>query len=835
MLAFAFAICSAQSGLIQPPMHRAWTYFSSENTQVLAVRNGTAYFTAQRQIGALDLQTGKPKWVAKADWPNPTCIGANEIFALMYKGEDKPRELVAYDLKTGAQRIVGRCPELEDMAVDSKRVYATIGEAVSAFDQKTGRQLWTKPLREKPRGKDDYDFTALKASENRVFAGLDKNGLKCFDGATGKLIWRHEVNGSFYKTMEVLPQGLLIGFDQLTLLDPATGKPKWTQSFTYPEVKSITADQVVVKNEGQFFGIDLNTSKQLWMVDNRKGDDYYSGGAEGLLPGGAGGFLIPDNERFLSLSAKGKVLSGGPISFSGWPFHAEAKLMATSDGERIFGYIPGSRPSLPTGEAERKALAKKLVADFEALDESEIKDVVALAPHSTGPLIDRYVAWAQEKATEYSKDGEENDPEGRGMLLYGILQETARALSQMCTAADTPALLAALEKLGKDSSYRGELEEIAGARADPNKAIPLFIEQLNESRENPRERGGPALDAVAKSSHPDAVKFMIDALKDPKAPSGWRHMAFVHLAGTGGEAGIAAVRAARAGRGPRPAWEEVLVRDFVPIPATEYRDSNVGSEMNDSEGRTWRLIKSDVLGNGGDFFMQQKLVDGWSKPTFLGFSDAKPFIRAKEETELQVRGIGIKKLLQSEWIKIFPNDAEIRKDSDGDGWTDLVEKRFGTKNDSKDSDGDGLADPVDPCPMTAPREIGDREKIVAAAVEAKFFASGWSVPATISVDGIKPFEMYGYDSILIWSTDRNDGELGRMYGTGMNSIGFSAPREFNDKTEGKDWIQFSDDGKKARTLISRYSGGLNGEGVAVDLIKVGEEWFVVGLRTIYVS
>jgi hypothetical protein len=39
----------------------------------------------------------------------------------------------------------------------------------------------------------------------------------------------------------------------------------------------------------------------------------------------------------------------------------------------------------------------------------------------------------------------------------------------------------------------------------------------------------------------------------------------------------------------------------------------------------------------------------------------------------------------------------------------------------------------------------------------------------------------------------------------------------------------------ARTVISRYSGGLNGDGIEVTLTKVGDEWFATDLQMRYVS
>ena len=45
----------------------------------------------------------------------------------------------------------------------------------------------------------------------------------------------------------------------------------------------------------------------------------------------------------------------------------------------------------------------------------------------------------------------------------------------------------------------------------------------------------------------------------------------------------------------------------------------------------------------------------------------------------------------------------------------------------------------------------------------------------------------------------------------------------------------SDDGLTARTVITRLSGGLNGDGFEVRLRKVGDEWFVVDLELVFLS
>ena len=257
-------------------------------------------------------------------------------------------------------------------------------------------------------------------------------------------------------------------------------------------------------------------------------------------------------------------------------------------------------------------------------------------------------------------------------------------------------------------------------------------------------------------------------------------------------------------------------------------------EAKDAKGRSWILFQSGVLGNESDYFMAEKVGSKIGEAIFLGFYDGRTW--GKEPPKMH-RNIAMAKLTSTEWIKIFPDDAEVRKDTDADGLTDLVENRLGTDPKIADTDKDGLPDDVDPCPNAAPRPMGDREKIVAAAVAAQFFEYDWRTPAVISVPKVAPFELTGYRHPLIWTVGRREGNLALMYGAGVNVISFEpVRRDFSQRIpKDADWLQISTDGKTAHTMISRYSGGLNGEGVEVVLRKVGDEWFVTDLITRYVS
>ncbi|MBI5501187.1 MAG: PQQ-binding-like beta-propeller repeat protein [Deltaproteobacteria bacterium] len=63
---------------------------------------------------------------------------------------------------------------------------------------------------------------------------------------------------------------------------------------------------------------------------------------------------------------------------------------------------------------------------------------------------------------------------------------------------------------------------------------------------------------------------------------------------------------------------------------------------------------------------------------------------------------------------------ELRRDSDGDGWTDRLERRLRTSPDDPDSDTDGLADPVDPAPRSPSFEAEGCTKSAAATAAFLF-------------------------------------------------------------------------------------------------------------------
>lgn len=824
--------------VLQPPMHRAWTEISDDSTKVLAVQNGILIYSSENKIRAIKISNGEKVWSKEFKGQTPTrgVINATTIFYDLYEYK-KPSRVFSIDRKTGISKEIGLPFKGEDsrgLACDDKRLYLLEGSVVRAVDIATRKPLWKTDLKKDAKGRIG-SLSCMTAGYGALLVGIEGLGMHSINPANGKVYWKENAQYGIYDPPLILPKGVVTRYKGLRLQNVITSKPIWTSSVTSFEPSSMSGDVLIGAKEGQYCGIDLKNGKVVWQ--GQKPAESWSGGDgfESLLLGSSGGVFAREvtmsrtNEKVHRLDRKGKELWSSPIFYDGVPIYEDSSIMICNDHERLLGYVAGAGPSVPTEEGDQRKLAASLVERYEFLDATEREMLSKVGKYASKALIEKYSNWAFE-----NREGGPADREGRGQRLYGLLQETPQILMEICGPEDTTSLLAAIEKVGEKNSYQGILTTILGKKGDPNRTISLFVDRLKASGGASSESGnlGRALEAVSESSHPTAVKFMIEALLDPKAPPEWRRAAYIHLPGTGGEAGIEAVLKVRQKPGPRPTWQQTLMANL--------NSKNILNELKDSKGRTWRLIGSGVLGNYSDLFIQQKQASGWDSPVFVNVvtQDSRMVRRKKDaDTPLSYKGININKLVESEWVKVFPDDPNLWKDSDKDGLTDLVEARLGTNPNKADTDGDGLNDSVDPCPNAAPRALDDREKIIAAAVEAYFFNySAMPPPALISVDKIKPFELLGYKAPLIWSGVEPGNGLNAIYGAGVNVIGFSPPFDnFDENVSKKNIIEFSADGKSAQTTISRYSGGLNGEGLNVKLKKIGDEWFVIDIQMRYVS
>ncbi len=792
-----------------PSMVRTWTIPTGYGSSILGSRNGVCYYATPRLIGAVRESDGKSVWEKPYRSISASHLGPD--FIVLSQGDEKNASLVTLDLKQGTQLASRSAPSAESLTVDAGTTYALSGGTLKLFTAKLAPMASINFAR-----KASQLPGQLAISGDLLAVALYGDRWIVFNKKTRKKLWETRDGFAGLQPM-ILSNGLLLlRGDKQGVFEAQTGRKVW--SLKPMDWAVLSKNVCLLQEESRYVARDWKTGRILWRLS---GAPDYSGGNDEASVSEDGKTFYAGGDRLTAMSITGQKLWTANLSR---PEVARKDRWIVSDGDRILGYAPGNLIQIPKDPSEREKLATRLVRDFELLDDRERDLLIPLAQEAVGPLLERYAKWVGEMESFEGKRG--SDRRGRSQALYGLLEtDAAQRLDKMLTKADTPLLLETIEQVQSEWWRERVLVPLLVAHGDLEQAAPFFLEQLKKEKEP--ARGSSSLAAISKSTHPEAVKFLIEALNDPKAPSAWRRTAFIHLAGTGGDAGVAAVRNAMPKPGPRPRWQSRV----DPLAKTG-RDKP--KEGKDAKGRSWILFQSGVLGNYSDYFMAEKVGSKIGEAIFLGFFDESTW---NEKPAKMHRNIPVAKLTSTEWIKIFPDDAEVRKDTDSDGQTDLVENRLGTDPKVADTDRDGLRDDVDPCPNAAPKSMSDREKIVAAAVAAQFFEIDWRVPAVISVAKVAPFELAGYPHPLIWTVGRREGHLASMYGAGVNVISFEpVRRDFSQRIpKDTDWLKISADGKTAHTLISRYSGGLNGEGVEVVLRKVGDEWFVTDLITRFVS
>lgn len=156
----------------------------------------------------------------------------------------------------------------------------------------------------------------------------------------------------------------------------------------------------------------------------------------------------------------------------------------------------------------------------------------------------------------------------------------------------------------------------------------------------------------------------------------------------------------------------------------------------------------------------------WEKPLYLGLQVYRPYvvkpisalpmltkdflqlevgIRELDETSVTFPPVGLRTLRTADGIFLQISWAELEKDSDGDGLTDLAEEKLLTDPNSRDTDGDGLNDGEDPLPLVGLSLKPPEEETQAMAailkgigcVESGAIVTGLPTPGEIGESGIR--------------------------------------------------------------------------------------------------
>ncbi len=311
-----------------------------------------------------------------------------------------------------------------------------------------------------------------------------------------------------------------------------------------------------------------------------------------------------------------------------------------------------------------------------------------------------------------------------------------------------------------------------------------------------------ALDALTrvllKTSNPDLEKKVF-----------WK------IASTGDDAALNAVRKLRdRGRTLPPLAER--------SPLELQNAKNVKSTTTDKSGRRWGLIEWDGLGAPDDLWIVKREGNKWADPVFTGVNTSWPRslpsgTRAKgaEEHDAMMASFVDK----GGWKKLI-DDPDTRVDTDGDGYTDLVERWLGLDPADPDTDGDGVPDGQDRNPLTGSPPQTDEEQAISAAL-SPFLIPGRGASHNTMIElpnGMKPFELYSSSGLVLPRNPVIKPE-GRLFGYWFS---VASP------------VAFSLDRGEATVSVTEL-GGYYSTGWQVRVRKFDGDWYAVDMKVVWGS
>lgn len=812
------------------------TWGTSESARGVAII-GSRMLVQNSSIFCIDLKGQKQVWkysVATHPYAQNLAVVGTKVFGAFSSADSKDRTstIAEIDLTKGST-IKSMLWESQDSSLtsDGFTLYCLDKDArVVALNAKTMKTIWrSEPLAKKRKSYAELEGLA-RIGEAIVF-NYDST-VFCLSSSTGRRKWTE--SESFFSgagTYVAAGDRVLLPKNGLLCKSVSSGKKLWSKpGNAYSETTIARGDRFILGDNGVVRCLRASNGEQVWKSKGTP-NEYERSGERGFSQNSGifrDMFIQESETEQLVLTLDGKEVSRTPLTKAiNIPIWQSGTSLATFDRNRIRWYTPGEPIGPPSATAARVAMANRLAAGYPNLDRHDYSVLKGLTPENFAPMLDRYVQLSREEVAQ----GE----------YYADARELGKDLYRLSTRQSADLVVEKLKATKKDEDCRVILLSILAKVGDPDKVVPFFLDALNQKTpgfELYESETFVAREYISQSTHPSAVKYFVDLLRNPNADETQREAAYVTLAGKSEEATEEVRKQKRSRTLLRPMIDRFELDDLGK--STRDRKTTLLLKTQTVNGTEWGLMSSSILGNYSDLFIARKNGGKWQRPVFLGVS-GEPVSRWVKPTppEPTVLGLTGKSLLTGKWIELIPSAEKFATDSDGDGYRDLEEARLGTDPKSADMDGDGDRDELDPFPNVARRPKTEDELALAAAYEARYHFFENSGPALLSVPSTQDaFEMTGWGGPVIVRAVKQERDwshpLDRCYEYGVGMIGLSS----SDNKTGS-WISntlvWDAKHEVATVNISTYYGGLNGTGYVVQVRKFGSDWLVISSRMAYVS
>jgi outer membrane protein assembly factor BamB len=825
------------SDTFTPPFKTEWSQLSGPQISHSVISSRSVLYAGPYEVGAFSFATGKPIWSHKDEKYSvvgAADFGGDTVYSALYQFGIQAR-----DSKTG--RLQWSMPvksEINEVRIDNSHLYCELHTGkIAAIDTKTHRVAWETNLSapETPRKFNSDKIVILEndrvlvTANAKLSASQELTQLFCLSSSTGRILWRSQpVTGE-----NVWPAGQDLDFERVytALTDKSMlclrlqdGKTLWRRAdvgdsavinggHVISTVEGLTkglvsGSDIISVNGGQINALDAATGKRAWSLTLSK---QVEPNVSAPVNVGADLWTIVD-ETVYCLNSHGRVKWKWSQPGLGRDLIITNRGFLTTVGNTLCLFRHGTPDKLPSDTAGCQALARTLVSRLDKLDPNDQNNLRALGDDAFPALT----AELQQRMLAYQANPDKSDS-------YRRFSDCAKVVAAFAKPKFTPQLLkllASAKPVHGDESTRQEILSIVAWKGDANLTLPLFIKILKSEKIDwtyTFSAGYAALNVVKQSDAPAATAFLVSVLSDSAADPELRHTAYINAAKTGDPAAVQAVLAARAKQTAASLAEVMQLSKLGQLPDADqdYPVSKLVATAKDAGGRLWGLVNSRAAGSQDDLWIVRSEGDHWVDPMLTTLT---PKQLGKPENFLQ-----------------YINDPKFRADTDGDGWTDLLEQRLGMDPKNKDTDHDGIEDAVDKNPLTKSRSLSETEQILSAAFEAHTWSPEPASPTPALVTfpkGIVPFELIGSNWIILGKPSESKSPLDALYNHGPAFVGFGPPMLNFDGSgyQPKDpnsTVLWNADHTRARVYLRTYYGGLSGTGDDIDLRKFGDDWVVV--------